>query len=193
MQLIAVYALCLFTLAAGGQRRPKPRSAAQLQLDLTSSSNVSGVRRSSQAAHGVPHPKLELVASQRKESPDPRKAILFCQLPNVMTLLRLWSHEVKRKDPPAAANSTSAEGAPPTYQFEEDPCVWGFTKLFWAIFLTGLSLVSICVCVPILLEITRRRAPGQPLILFGIACCQEPTMGRMAMPPPTSRLPIAVK
>eukprot|EP00931_Biecheleriopsis_adriatica_P030319 TRINITY_DN17881_c0_g1_i2.p1 TRINITY_DN17881_c0_g1~~TRINITY_DN17881_c0_g1_i2.p1 ORF type:complete len:193 (-),score=29.55 TRINITY_DN17881_c0_g1_i2:42-620(-) len=75
-----------------------------------------------------------------------------------------------------------------------DPCFGGFTKFFWASVLTLLTLLCIVLAVPVMLEITRRRPPGQPLVIFGFDCfcCDsclptappaERLMGRAAFPP----------
>eukprot|EP00435_Cladocopium_sp_Y103_P063395 s1542_g25.t1 len=55
-----------------------------------------------------------------------------------------------------------------------DPCFVGFTKFFWATLLAVMTLVGICLLVPVMLEITRRRPPGVPLVLFGITFDCEP-------------------
>mgnify|MGYP002803444528 FL=1 len=55
-----------------------------------------------------------------------------------------------------------------------DPCFGGFTKFFWATLLAVITLLGICLLVPVMLEITRRRPPGVPLVLFGITFDCEP-------------------
>lgn len=55
-----------------------------------------------------------------------------------------------------------------------DPCFVGFTKFFWATLLAVMTLLAICLLIPVMLEITRRRPPGVPLVLFGITFDCEP-------------------
>jgi len=55
-----------------------------------------------------------------------------------------------------------------------DPCMFGHTKFFWAVLLTCLSMCLMLACIPLLLTVSRRRPPGQPLFL----CCAKPA------PPP---------
>mmetsp|Transcript_21874 Transcript_21874/g.41195 ORF Transcript_21874/g.41195 Transcript_21874/m.41195 type:complete len:174 (+) Transcript_21874:1-522(+) len=75
----------------------------------------------------------------------------------------LWKLIQVATDGPSAGNAGK----------EADPCVGGFTKLFWATLLSVFALIAICVFVPVMLEITRRRPPGVPLVLCGITfdCC----------------------
>ncbi|OLP83819.1 hypothetical protein AK812_SmicGene35379 [Symbiodinium microadriaticum] len=66
---------------------------------------------------------------------------------------------------------------------EGGACFAGFTKFFWAAVLALFSLIGLCLFVPLMLEITRRRPPGQPLVLCGIIfdCCPHAKeLGRAA-------------
>ncbi|CAL1149890.1 unnamed protein product [Cladocopium goreaui] len=77
-----------------------------------------------------------------------------------------------------------------------DPCFVGFTKFFWATLLAVTTLVGICLLVPVMLEITRRRPPGVPLVLFGITFDCEPkphadSHDFYSMKPPESVSPLA--
>mmetsp|Transcript_115020 Transcript_115020/g.358175 ORF Transcript_115020/g.358175 Transcript_115020/m.358175 type:complete len:158 (+) Transcript_115020:189-662(+) len=64
-----------------------------------------------------------------------------------------------------------------------DPCFLGLKKFAWAIILTGLSLVGIILCIPLLLVVSRRRPPGQPL--FPDCCCDGCCAPkRQPLPPP---------
>eukprot|EP00933_Yihiella_yeosuensis_P057216 TRINITY_DN5687_c0_g1_i1.p1 TRINITY_DN5687_c0_g1~~TRINITY_DN5687_c0_g1_i1.p1 ORF type:complete len:236 (+),score=23.47 TRINITY_DN5687_c0_g1_i1:133-840(+) len=82
----------------------------------------------------------------------------------------------------------------PTYLPHHDPCELGLTKLFWASLLAGLSMILILVCIPVLLEVTRRKPPGSPLIVCDLGCCvcqlggsgqpqQQPLVQRPPGPP----------
>ncbi|CAK9032393.1 unnamed protein product [Durusdinium trenchii] len=55
-----------------------------------------------------------------------------------------------------------------------DPCLGGFTKFFWATLLAMTTLLGICLLIPVMLDITRRRPPGVPLMVCGITCDCEP-------------------
>jgi len=60
-----------------------------------------------------------------------------------------------------------------------DPCLLGLTKLGWAVILTVFSMAVIFFCIPLLLIVSRRRPPGQPLIpgcCTCLDCCCKPEM-----------------
>mmetsp|Transcript_121364 Transcript_121364/g.259115 ORF Transcript_121364/g.259115 Transcript_121364/m.259115 type:complete len:170 (+) Transcript_121364:133-642(+) len=50
-----------------------------------------------------------------------------------------------------------------------DLCILGFRKLSWAFVATGVAMVVVLLCIPMLLSISRRRPPGQPICT---PCCQ---------------------
>ncbi|CAE7765012.1 unnamed protein product [Symbiodinium pilosum] len=72
-----------------------------------------------------------------------------------------------------------------------DPCFAGFTKFFWATVLALFSLVGMCLFVPFMLEITRRRPPGVPLVLCGITfdCCPPKHSAEQLITSPASKFP----
>ncbi|CAE7336307.1 unnamed protein product [Symbiodinium natans] len=72
-----------------------------------------------------------------------------------------------------------------------DACFAGFTKFFWAAVLAMLTLVGMCLFVPLMLEITRRRPPGQPLVLCGIIfdCCPPKHSAEQLVTSPGSKSP----
>ncbi|CAE7791607.1 unnamed protein product [Symbiodinium sp. CCMP2456] len=76
---------------------------------------------------------------------------------------------------------------------EGGACFAGFTKFFWAAVLALFSLIGLCLFVPLMLEITRRRPPGQPLVLCGIIfdCCPPKNSAEQLVTSPASKSPFA--
>mmetsp|Transcript_6531 Transcript_6531/g.20577 ORF Transcript_6531/g.20577 Transcript_6531/m.20577 type:complete len:167 (-) Transcript_6531:85-585(-) len=69
-----------------------------------------------------------------------------------------------------------------------DLCVLSLRKITWAIIFTVLSIISIILCVPFLLIVSRRRPPGQPL--FPDCCCSDVCCAPKRLPlPPALHFP----
>eukprot|EP00930_Biecheleria_cincta_P066571 TRINITY_DN5272_c0_g1_i2.p1 TRINITY_DN5272_c0_g1~~TRINITY_DN5272_c0_g1_i2.p1 ORF type:complete len:236 (+),score=24.40 TRINITY_DN5272_c0_g1_i2:81-710(+) len=180
MQLVVLICACLSYLAAGGQRRPWPRRAPPLPIGelgkrfhpvahnftfVLEQGSSDKLGRHPEAVPPRPGLILNSSASPTVEAaPAPTKSepIFMCARTKVSSWLSFGSHVA-----PKVGNVTEPAAA----EFPRgDPCVWGLTKLFWATLLTAFSLALIFLAIPVMLEITRRRAPGQPLFLFGIEC-----------------------
>mmetsp|Transcript_74393 Transcript_74393/g.210503 ORF Transcript_74393/g.210503 Transcript_74393/m.210503 type:complete len:193 (-) Transcript_74393:82-660(-) len=97
-------------------------------------------------------------------------------LPMPRVTLQAWEAVMKDMGQPGMSTLGSVR--------YDDPCVLGFTKLTWACFLTGISMIIVIVCIPVLLLISRRRPPGAPI--FPDCCCDSCCQAKR--PPPSRAL-----
>eukprot|EP00930_Biecheleria_cincta_P041773 TRINITY_DN28691_c0_g1_i1.p1 TRINITY_DN28691_c0_g1~~TRINITY_DN28691_c0_g1_i1.p1 ORF type:complete len:227 (+),score=51.90 TRINITY_DN28691_c0_g1_i1:72-752(+) len=202
MQLAVLICLCLVSLTAGGQRRPWPHRDLIEQPPALPIGELGKrfhhVQPSQAEAAAVPPPSQALAApaaaamrlkdsnttlkaDPKQDAPKGRAApvlpLFVCVEQKVAALFGFGSQVAP--DDASAKNGTKVIKQGANELPRGDPCVGGMTKLFWASMLTMFSFLLLCTAVPVMLEITRRRAPGQPLVLFGVECygCCESKLG----------------
>lgn len=183
--------MCHFSLTAGGQRRPWPHRDHANQPapfpigelgkrfhHVQPSQAEAAAAPPSQAVAAPAAVEMLLTPSEDVPSAEAVPQTLFVCVEQKVAALFGFGSQVVPVDS-TTNNSTMATKQGNKELPRGDPCVGGMTKLFWASALTLFSLVLLCIAVPVMLEITRRRAPGQPLVLFGIECygCCESKLG----------------